>query len=699
MKFPVRQAGATGRLHVAPLDGGINRRDAAHLIDDRQLSDAQNVWWKDGALRMRPAFQTEATSLRLISEPLTVAADTCTVHTVATGCIASENGVYGEYVAAIRHLSGTPQGNAAEYEISLLLADGTRIDTDTILVVDGTARRPHRHVVIAHSGDPYEFSKVYAFIDGGRVFELTHTDNRYAWHARKGTVPTIAVAGRGYSSATGNPDQASCTVVRGFNRLSDGYCVSFTTDGESNCFVLPTRYPPKEVVHLQYTAEDGTYAAWNVNGLSGSFVFDGHTVDVTVDGRVVKLTESGQPFALAASSAADNLVIFARYSSAEQLPSDSITTAAVSTWFGGAGSGLTGGARLFVGGGESMPGMISWSAPNDPLDFPVNNYAVIGSIAEAVTAFAKQGDRLMIFKERSLYSAAYRAAAVDADDVIDGGITDLQAASAVFPITQLHPLIGCDCPHTVAMCDNRLVWATSQKRVYTLTAANAFSESNVLEISDLIRAKLVDVTADEMKTATALDCDGYYLLLAGTRAVALHYGKSSFGSLTATSAAKRAPFAWYAWEYADLNMRFVHAMTVGSDPILLAQCDGVDSTGKAVVRWATVTLGAGPDHRVEPDGSLSQVRIRGFVQTKPFDFQRAEARKRIVSVYPDTDTGGQWVWITDDGEFDEHTDGLCAIITPHLPPTARLSARVSFCGVFSLTGLTVTYQLWGNRKR
>ena len=46
----------TARLTVPKLCGGLNLCDADFGIDDHQLSDGNNVWWRAGALRTRPGL-------------------------------------------------------------------------------------------------------------------------------------------------------------------------------------------------------------------------------------------------------------------------------------------------------------------------------------------------------------------------------------------------------------------------------------------------------------------------------------------------------------------------------------------------------------------------------------------------------------------------------------------------------------------
>ena len=98
------------------------------------------------------------------------------------------------------------------------------------------------------------------------------------------------------------------------------------------------------------------------------------------------------------------------------------------TWFGGDRSGINGGTRLFVSGNPSEPNLVHWSDVNNPLYFPENNYARIGNSGMAVTAFGKQENILVLFKESEIYYATYVAGGdFTAQDVIDGKVVDVAA--------------------------------------------------------------------------------------------------------------------------------------------------------------------------------------------------------------------------------------------------------------------------------
>ena len=679
MKYPVLTGTAARRLHIAALDGGICRQNGTRLIADNQLADGENIWWRDGALRERPAFRADKQSVRTVSSPLNVEAEFCVTRTVATGCIAHHDGIYGEYVAAIRHLDGTIHGAAAEIEISLLLIDGTRIDTDTIFVKDDECALPHRTVLLVKGDAGIVGDGVFAFVDGGRIFELCHEyafasqTHRYYWASvsDRVTVPVVMTAGRGYHTESGSKQDASGVRVRSFNALTDRFLAEYTTDGKSNGFVLPLKAAPAAVTSVTYTDPAGQPHEF----LADRLELDGRTVTMSVVGNTVRFLADGEPFCFADSAIASNLVIGARYSDAEGVPQRDMTAMTVATWFGGSAGGLNGGGRVFFAGSEPQPGLICWSAVGDPLYVPINNYALVGDAAEPITALAKQSDMLVILKEHSVYCATYAADTVDAERVVEGGVVDVEAASAVFPITPLHAFIGCDCPRSVVLCDNRLVWATSDRRVYTLTAANPFSECNVVELSAPIAAKLRTHTTDELVAAVACDFDGHYLLFVGNEVAVLAYG----GGQT----------RWYWWK-AELGAMPMHALVQGDALVLLAE-QHVDDA----VRWVTFSMGAGPDRAMLPSGQTADRRVTGFVQTKSFDFGLPHRRKRILRVYPDSEADGEWRLITDRGLTAAHVGG---VLTPSVSATTTLGLKTNFSGVIALTGVSVVYRPIGERK-
>ena len=222
-------------------------------------------------------------------------------------------------------------------------------------------------------------------------------------------------------------------------------------------------------------------------------------------------------------------------------------------WFGGEAHGLYGGTRVFLGGNvnEKEKSLIAWCDLNKPLYFSENNYAYAGDKSSRVNAFGRQADKLIVFKDTEIYSVRYeRMEGVVATDFITQSALDMSASVAYFPITQLHGDIGCDCPDTVQLCRNRLVWTCSNGKVYTLVTNNQYSESNVYELSSMVenRLKLEDKYA--LKNAVSCDYNGKYMLFVGSSVYAMDYNSYGFSHVYSYSKTEDANLhlPWWYWK-------------------------------------------------------------------------------------------------------------------------------------------------------
>ena len=219
-------------------------------------------------------------------------------------------------------------------------------------------------------------------------------------------------------------------------------------------------------------------------------------------------------------------------------------------WFGGKGNGLSGGTRLFLYGGEYDSNHLMWSDVDNPLYFPANNYCYVGGQNDKITKLAKQGEKLIVFKKHSIHYTTYvdNTASYTAEDVLNGRVNDVAAVSAIFPVAQISGEIGCDLPSTMQLCDNNLVWCTSEGKIYTLKTTNQYSENNIYELSYPISSRLIAAFQKlrEAKIGTsplysflfkrdfisrnsfAVDYDGAYWLWVADTIFVMNYSDSGF---------------------------------------------------------------------------------------------------------------------------------------------------------------------------
>lgn len=523
MRYPYRKDNGSGRLITPIFSGGINLRDRD--VADNQLTDCINMWFSDGVLKTRPAvsmiskFDVEGVATML------------TVHDV------------WRTVDGVRCRLVSVKGNGRIYfflvgkgilENLSYIYEGSESDW---LVVDGG------NVIYCFLSN----KKVYSFTDGaGNWNKLSDTDFYQ---------PLVLSDG---------------VLLEGLNMLSPYYRARFSSfdpersivDSEGEvvspmAFKLPLPITEGSTITIKRTKLSGSVVTKDIVMDSGDFniVNDGeYTIYVGSDGTICYYDgEIGiQAYEKHTKYLRNNIEVTATYDNSEKYEEMMKFTCAVS--FGGASEGIAGGTRVFLGGHTENKNLVRWSGLNNPLYFPENNFFLVGDASSRVTAFGKQADMLVIFKEYETYYTKYRQnISVSAEDMTDMNAVDYISSSVYFPLTLINPTLGCDCPDTVQLCRNRLVWTNSDGRVYTLCTANQYSETNIYELGGMIYPKLKK--ENNLKNAHSADWNGHYLLQTENRIYLFDYNSYGYQYVSSFSknedASLRIP--WYYFEFPVLG--------------------------------------------------------------------------------------------------------------------------------------------------
>lgn len=604
MQYATMRVQSTVTVTVPKLEGGVNLSDLPTQVEDNQLTDVRNMWWHQGVLRTRPGlkevgggeFSNDIINKSRISEreeilfqvedgdddSVTVRADSFSVNGTTT----------------IRRFS---LNGADKYRTAF----GVRIENEDfpylIFTGDGEILRSWRENTVLVA-EPY--------------------------------VPLATVERRN--------DDGSVSNIRfeDYNMLTPEFKCSFSTDGERCSYSLPESGDIPHFISVSITldgseavelnelnnAEDWIEIAAEKAGPKAQSLFpEESTLEVGYRpynnhrGILLLVKKKGETALnhwYPPEVTSNNLLITAETNSSQSR--ETICRMTKAMWFGGTRSGLDSGTRLFVTGNPGKPHLVHWSDVNKPLYFPENNYFYVGDADQRVTALAQQGDLLVIFKEHQLYCSQYIAgSAITRDDLISGKVTDIAALTAQFPLTPLHSTIGCDCPDTIRLVNNRLVWATSDAHVYMLPSVNQYSERNVRDITAMIRCDLEKHSADELKAAVATEYKGHYMLILpdGT-AYLLDVGNSAFQSYTYYASEKKANRAlpWYIWKLGKDGERFWSAVSTGDELRLLAN----DVTSR--------------EYTLDGDTDDGEPIACSFT-TKLFDFGRGDVKKAITHLY------------------------------------------------------------------
>ena len=181
--------------------------------------------------------------------------------------------------------------------------------------------------------------------------------------------------------------------------------------------------------------------------------------------------------------------------------------------------------RAFLSGNPSFNRRLFRSAVNDLSYFPDLAFQDVGA-SDSITQLAKHFDRLIIFKQRSIYSSYY-------NNIAQQGFYGADGFTVNFPTSPLNSSIGCDMPNSVQIIDNNVVFGNSDLGVFILISTNLKDENVVRLLSDNIngnslRPGLLDISKASLQAASSVDFDGKYYLCVGNTAYVWDYRLSPY---------------------------------------------------------------------------------------------------------------------------------------------------------------------------
>ena len=708
MRYPALGKLPSRAVSIPALSGGVNLNDAVNLVDDNQMTECKNVWYKDGLLQTRPGIR----HLKVFDEEETLINEELEIY--STDVVGFLDG--RKYSVVIKKKKETSLSIDGTYETVI---------TDAEIIVLG---ENGKEFSVAFDSYVEDFSLVFwgkPVLNNGiglfilqtykpfdlrlsQLIEVCKSGNSYSCQTFTPFdyySPHILINGKGdsYSSLPTDitTNYAPASMFEGhslFYEAIEKY--SFVTDGKSTTFTIPTDLY-MSMVRISYIdpntgKEHSTNWLNKVNetgDISENLGTTGYLVKTNGKSNVFEIKKSGENEALPSSlgKIANNLTFLVQYhyfptvnqgdsnyekqsSWIKQNRSESNFVGMDSAcWFGGSASGIGGGTRLFLTGSEENKSLLLWSDLNNPTYFPENNYAYIGSSSQRITALAKQDDMLVIFKENELFYTTYvEGRTFTAEDVISGKVVDITTLSAIFPVIQIHSEIGCDLPNTIQLCGDRLVWACKDKHVYTLKSANQYSVTNISKISAMVDKKLAEVSDEDINLGVACIYDGNYLLKFGNLVFVLNYDYYYFDSLPSYSDSKRTQrrLIWYCWEFPKTATNIFTTFFSYNKRCYLFYVNKFlpASGGVYYVQYDLFELveGKTEDDYLKQIGHINSGDFIGLTevaspietvfQTKLFDFGAMERFKRIEQLYMGFgNTEGEVLleYVTDRGSIDK----------------------------------------------
>lgn len=725
MRYPTMSRSGKTQVNIPSFSGGVNLRDTKSGILDNQLSDAYNMWFKNGALRRRPNFET---NLDLITEETFLSGGIPKATLNMHKDIRYKDGIL---CSAMYRQTGAST-------LTFFWQDKTEMHYfGSIQIYLG-----YEDEYITYFVAPYDDS-VYVYLSNGDIYKaefgyikafIQITDDDMIESA-----PVVITNALRTGIAQGDHfPEFSGVLINGFNLIGKYAKIIFSTvnpeyshSDKNNMAMIyyfrnksdidedDNKYDGYKVV-VKHTTENGVFTHTVViDGHSGDeeeIQGDGYKIRASsdavifynVDGDIAEIDNSGPQII-------NNLEITFPHLTSNR---DKISGCSFSEWYGGVSEGINGGTRLFISGNSKYPNSVFWSDLNNPLYFPENNWFKVGTDNSNVTAFGKQNEKLVIFKERETWYTEYtQTTAPTAEQVVNQSFIDLTTAKAMFPLVLINDQIGCDCPNTVQLCRNRLTFTNKSGKVYVIVTMNQYSENNIYEIGGMIEDKLR--TETELEKATSADFEGYYCIMINDNMYLCDYNSDGFqypySFKNKEDSQLKVP--WYIWK---LPFDPLSTFYFGCDDFILAYSMWFyhDSAfgpwkGKYHVSLLTADNEGLSDKQLHFELSdmlevITKIIRKEFESgftTKFFTFGSADKRKNVerVSIVTD-DNEGQTItvlFVTESGNetetYNTNTTDFSEVktILPTTKSVNKFGISMSSFGKLSVEEITIIFRMLG----
>lgn len=734
MKWPKITKQPLRTVTVPKLSGGLNMRDAVTLVKDNQLTECTNLWFKDGILKTRPALYT------------------------------NENMKYNTSLKNENYCNGRPleifmNKNGELYRLFQFVVSGEESD----LLPDGSPCVKYTDriglfwvgkedvIALPEISESISFvtqfkDKIYVFTKGYNIFtmEIDPEDDTPEWHKVSEDeiyVPIVMTNCKPIDGSLVYNEKvmlaSGATMFEGYNLLGNRYKMIYSTVNplilESEAQTHPMKY------NLIYECNPGDTVKAIITDKKGKEYTHIVTITDSVvnteteepgDGLLMKVVgtiiffgdaESGNTAQLGIDDYIENNMVITAHcpNPAENLKK--VFSMTQSIWFGSDALGLSGGTRLFLCGNseEKEKSLVVWSGLNNPLYFSENCYAYVGNNTQKATAFGRQNDSLIIFKEHEIFYTQYaRNDNITAEDLINQTVVDYTASTVYFPMVQLHAAIGCDLPNTVQLCRNYLVWANSDGNVYTLRSQNQYSERNIYCVSDMIKRSLRD---NDLKNAYSADFDGHYFLFVERNVYVMDYNSYGYVNISGYNKTDDAQslIPWWKWEipfrYDDLASPYIPAVSAIGAFVLGDKlcCVFYDADGYMNSCFYACTFNYSQKGDIDSYGKVTP--IKSSFTTKIFDFNAPHITKKVPLVNINfggyEQTGINVSFITDSGTEDENPvnqyglngDEYAAdyVVNRQFRPSrivTRFGIKIEREGNLNVDSISLDYRILGGMK-
>ncbi len=556
MNYPTLNVTNKKFYETSPLCGGIALGEDPSLLDDGVLSDCNNMWFKRGALTTRPGMGISENSLLCDAGAWDF-----------VKCPLKFTDTFADIDGSSLRLAYFVNGDSISYgdvHIYTLSDKGEINSIGSIhysrISSDSFADFEHIHFIV---GAKTRGCGIYALLTrrldstDGKISEIYEcSEDRSEWFVLDESdfyIPVIYMNGRGDRYGFGpDPYKPEPYEPESLNLLTGAFKAYFTTDNYSSTFSLPISGidQDREIVCRLYETRS-SYTQWKLEAGQDDVKATIWGAEITMKfnrstGVLSFFTGNEVWPAFRGTDIIGNNLVIKAYKSTKNGFNSIVGSRRSAVW----------GSRVFVCGGYSNVGTVYSARITNPLYFPKNCAAVLGDPDDPITAIGVQNDKPVAFKDRSIYRIVVdRGITYTTNAFLPEGNGEITRGETVYTVG-IHTEIGCDCPDTLKLCGNRLVWLNSEGKVYVLATTTYGKENNIYCVSEPIADRLKTKEEHHLISAFAAENDGYYMLVTGdgfenSEVFLMDYRVKAFGQSGSYLGSKSVDrnLAWYEWSF------------------------------------------------------------------------------------------------------------------------------------------------------
>lgn len=552
MKYPSYKAKKLQSYRMPALLGGIDLNEDPVVIPEDKLCECENMWVKNGMLCSRDGLVVdnarvmEVENYGFCSAPLTVTDTIVTIDGAPynIGYTMVFDAADSRHTVSVYFISRQGEFSSAGDIVFNRISSDEFYFAESIYFISGKGTKGcgvYAYVKISDYGLSPDY-KMYELSSDYSSWQVIDKSECYA--------PIIYINGRGtrYRESV-DAYEASPMTFEQQNLLTGCFRAFYSSDDVSSAFQLPLSGLDEDAsVFCRVYRWPGEYIEWVIppGADTDSADFYGNKITMKCDRQTgyISFTSDGLDFSLPKMPLYNgNNIRFTAYKTEKDGRARVIGSKKVFPY----------NSRAYVCANPICPNEVYSARLSNPLYFPKDSTAVVGETASGITAIGVQNNKLIAFKNNEIYRIDLNEGKrYSTKELLVGEGIDFYRTDSI-TISNIHTEIGCDCPDSVRLCGNRLVWLNSDGNIYALATTAYGKENNIYEISLPIRRRLGEFSVNELKKSFAAGHQGKYMLFVDRTVFVMDYRVKAFG-FTATYLSEddvNRALAWYCWSLPD----------------------------------------------------------------------------------------------------------------------------------------------------